>query len=111
MGEHGVIRNSVNFPDTQLPRRSSSSTRLVIVNENTPGGLGAITTACGTAKLNIQQTVNTSRGDIAYNVVDFSDDMENSDYGGLQDSIQALDGVISSRILFGGTESVKWKFF
>ena len=21
--EHGVIRNSVNFPDTQLPRRSS----------------------------------------------------------------------------------------
>lgn len=116
----------------------------MIVNENTPGVLGAITTACGTARLNIQQTVNTSRGDIAYNVVDFSDDMvwrhsqiyaltehmfgcmpdqtaraggrtvlcrahtrcgcqENSDYEGLQDSIQALDGVISSRILFGGT--------
>eukprot|EP01046_Picozoa_sp_COSAG06_P061841 COSAG06_NODE_13724_length_1225_cov_1.288632_2_plen_131_part_00 len=49
-----------------------SATRLVIVNENMPGVLGAITTACGTAGLNILQTVNTSRGDIAYNVVDFS---------------------------------------
>jgi hypothetical protein len=38
--------------------------RLVIVNENVPGVLGAVTTMLGEAELNILQTVNTSRGDV-----------------------------------------------
>ena len=52
-----------------LPRRGTA-VRLCIVNKNTPGVLGELTTLIGKQGLNILQTVNTSRDDIAYNVVD-----------------------------------------
>ena len=68
--EHGIVRNSVNFPETNLKYRHSEAVRLVIVNENKPGVLGEITTTLGSAELNILQTVNASRGDIAINVLD-----------------------------------------
>jgi len=96
--EHGIIRNSVNFPETTLPRRGNS-VRLVIVNENVPGVLGAVTTMLGEAELNILQTVNTSRGDIAYNVVDL--EAMPADADALQEALFQVEGVISSRILSG----------
>ena len=43
--------------------------RLCVINENVPGVLGAITTLLGDLKLNIKQTVNTSRNDIAYRLL------------------------------------------
>merc|ERR1711865_972410 len=96
--EHGIIRNSVNFPETVLDRRGNSA-RLVVVNENQPGVLGELTTLVGKANLNILQTVNTSRGDIAYNVVDLESVPDSP--AAMQDAIAAIDGVVSSRLLIG----------
>jgi D-3-phosphoglycerate dehydrogenase len=45
--------------------------RLCIVNKNEAGVLGQITTFLGSKNLNIEQQINTSRGDIAYTVIDF----------------------------------------
>lgn len=96
--EHGIIRNSVNFPETNLSRREGVA-RLTIVNKNIPGVLGEITTLIGTAGCNILQTVNTSRGDVAYNVVDLAE--KPSDIAELQGKISTINGVLSSRFLTG----------
>ena len=45
--EHGIIRNSVNFPETALKRKGEGVARLTIVNRNIPGVLGEITTLIG----------------------------------------------------------------
>ena len=41
--EHGTIRNSVNFPATNLPERHESIIRVTVVNKNVPGVLSKIT--------------------------------------------------------------------
>jgi len=78
--ETGTIRNSVNFPTTILaPQKNSSGARLCIVNRNEPGALGEITTFLGSRGLNISQQINTSRGDIAYTVIDFTNQPEDAE--------------------------------
>jgi len=105
--ETGEIVNSVNFPTTKLPMRSLDTIRINIVNENKPGVLAAIMNIFGDAGVNIQQQLNTSRGDIAYNVIDVekptaSDDPSSFTYKSwneLQRAITALEGIKSTRFL------------
>ena len=68
--ETGTIINSVNFPNAKLDTQDNAHTRICIINENKAGVLGAITTKLASLNLNIAQTLNTSKGEIAYNVVD-----------------------------------------
>jgi len=101
--ETGTIRNSVNFPSTSLPDSPQGTVRFTVVNKNIPGCLAKITDAFAQEKLNIVQQINQSRGDIAYNVLDV--DTTNQDdvlcFKNIQERITMLDGVLSSRILFG----------
>ena len=53
-----------------LDAAAPDHTRLVIINKNVPGVLGMITTLPGDMGVNIAQQLNTSRDDIAYNVID-----------------------------------------
>ena len=97
--ETGTIRNSVNFPTTILaPQKNSSGARLCIVNRNEPGALGEITTFLGSKGLNISQQINTSRGDIAYTVIDFTNQSEDAE--ALQAELAAAcNFIISLRFL------------
>ena len=103
--EHGTIRNSVNFPSTNLPERHDRVVRLSVVNKNNPGVLAKITEACAKAGVNIAQQINQSRGDIAYNVIDI--DPASTSNGktfclkDLQKEMTMLDSVLSTRVLFG----------
>lgn len=99
--ESGTIRNSVNFPDTSLLDRPSNTVRFAVVNANKPGMLANITNAFGESGLNILQQINHSRGSVAYNVIDVDGKNANLDLKELQKNITMLDGVLSSRILFG----------
>jgi len=102
--ETGNIRNSVNFPTTSLPARPEKTLRISVVNKNVPGVLANITEAIGKHKLNIVQQINQSRGDMAYNVVDIDpviSDGSTVDLAVLQKEVTMLDGVLSSRVLFG----------
>lgn len=102
--ETGTIRNSVNFPSTSLPESPKGSVRFTVVNKNIPGCLAKITDAFAQEKLNILQQINQSRGDIAYNVLDIdtSDRDDVLGFKNVQKRITMLEGVLSSRILFGG---------
>jgi D-3-phosphoglycerate dehydrogenase len=101
--EDGTIRNSVNFPATSLPDRTEGSIRFTVVNSNLPGMLAKITDVLAGSGLNITQQVNHSRGDIAYNVMD----VDTSGHGDVisfkkvQEELTMMDGVLSSRILYG----------
>jgi D-3-phosphoglycerate dehydrogenase len=66
--EHGNVANSVNFPNTVMPRESAF--RIAIANANVPNMVGQISTAMAKANLNIHNMVNKSRGDMAYTLVD-----------------------------------------
>ncbi|KAL7567786.1 hypothetical protein ACA910_000538 [Epithemia clementina (nom. ined.)] len=103
--ENGHVRNSVNFPTTILPERHERIIRITVVNRNVPGVLSRITECLGKAGVNIAQQINQSRGDIAYNVIDLdpSIHVEGSSMNlkELQKSMTMLDGVLSTRILFG----------
>ena len=103
--ENGVVRNSVNFPTVAPPERAPNSIRFVVVNKNEPGMLAKITDAISQHNLNITQQINNSRGDVAYNVIDFdasgATDGTVFDAKLLQKEITMLDGVLSSRVLYG----------
>ncbi|MDR2656687.1 MAG: 3-phosphoglycerate dehydrogenase [Oscillospiraceae bacterium] len=66
--EYGIIRNSVNLPDVELPR--SKANRVTIAHRNTPGMLGAITGILSADQVNIANLTNTSRGELAYTALD-----------------------------------------
>ena len=102
--ETGTIRHSVNFPFTFLPEAPGGTVRFTIVNRNKPGLLAAITEVVSNEDLNIVQQVNQSRGDIAYNIMDIDTGKHKQDilcFKTCQERITMLDGVLSSRIIYG----------
>eukprot|EP00555_Chaetoceros_dichaeta_P002772 CAMPEP_0198250302 /NCGR_PEP_ID=MMETSP1447-20131203/1542_1 /TAXON_ID=420782 /ORGANISM="Chaetoceros dichaeta, Strain CCMP1751" /LENGTH=469 /DNA_ID=CAMNT_0043935113 /DNA_START=97 /DNA_END=1506 /DNA_ORIENTATION=- len=101
--ESGTIVNSVNFPKTSLPNAPENSVRFTVVNKNLPGMLAKITETVANSNINIVQQVNNSRGDIAYNVmdVDTTGHGEIMSFKNVQEQITMLEGVLSSRIIYG----------
>ncbi|GAB5353645.1 hypothetical protein AAMO2058_000052300 [Amorphochlora amoebiformis] len=93
----GSIRNSVNFPDCNLQPKDNESSRLCIVNENSPGVLGAITSFLGVKGINIEQQINLSRGGIAYTVIDMKGQPEDPSL--MQTELAKVDGILSSRFI------------
>ena len=94
--ENGNIRNSVNYPDTVLPR-VPNTTRLGVTNRNVPNMVGQISTALAAHGINIADLLNKSRGEYAYTLID-ADGLLGA---GLLAEIRAIDGVLSARILQG----------
>jgi D-3-phosphoglycerate dehydrogenase len=71
--EHGNIKNSVNFPPTDMPRTQAGG-RLTFSNRNQPGVLGEVLSLLAEHKINVIDMVNKSRNDIAYNIMDLSEE-------------------------------------
>jgi len=90
----GEIHNSVNFPEASL-RRAPGTTRLAIANSNVPNMVGQISTLLADAGLNIADLLNTSRGGLAYTLIDV--DGELSDL--VMAQIRSIVGVLAARRL------------
>jgi D-3-phosphoglycerate dehydrogenase len=98
--EHGIIRNSVNFPETSLEKRGTSLTdrggsRLCVFNRNETGALGEITGLLGGDNCNILNMVNQSKGDFAYNVID----LDSVPSVGFKQSLEEIDSVMRVRVI------------
>lgn len=91
--ENGNIKNSVNFPNTSLDR--SGVRRLAIINRNVPKMLGQILSVLADRDQNVADMINKSRGEIAYNLID----IEREPADDLIAELEAIEGVISARIL------------
>lgn len=94
--ENGNIRNSVNYPDTLLPR-VPNTTRLGVANRNVPNMVGQISTCLAAHGINIADLLNKSRGECAYTLIDADGALGAQ----LLAEIRAIDGVLSARILQG----------
>jgi len=91
--ENGNIKNSVNFPECFMDR--SGKQRITISNQNTPGMIEKITHLFADNKLNIADMINKSKGNLAYNIIDLEGDIS----ADLVKKIEAIDGVVSVRVI------------
>lgn len=66
--ETGNIRNSANFPDTELPYIGKR--RLAVLHLNVPNMVGQIASRLAENGINIDNMVNRSRNDVAYTLID-----------------------------------------
>jgi D-3-phosphoglycerate dehydrogenase len=66
--EHGNIVNSVNFPDSKMPRAGEE--RLAITHRNVPNMVRQITKEIAEEGANIVDMLNKSRGEFAYTLID-----------------------------------------
>jgi len=85
--EHGNIRNSVNFPEIAMPRRTPH--RVAITHDNVPNMLSQISDAIGSAGINIAELVNGSRDAIAYTLID----LDSAPTDGVIAALDGIDGV------------------
>lgn len=69
--EHGSIINSVNLPDIALG--APEGVRVQIIHENAPGLVAKISGIISSKKINIENMVNKSRGDVAVTVLELSE--------------------------------------
>ncbi|NLK21494.1 MAG: phosphoglycerate dehydrogenase [Epulopiscium sp.] len=91
--EHGNIKNSVNFPDCEMPR--STNNRTVVAHKNVPNMVGQVTTTLANAGVNIMDMMNKSKKDWAYTMID--SDKKVSDE--IVEKLKAINGILSVRTL------------
>ena len=68
--KNGNIKNSVNYPNVEMPR--SAVARICVLHQNIPSILTKITAAVADEGLNIENMTNKSKGENAYTVLDVS---------------------------------------
>jgi D-3-phosphoglycerate dehydrogenase len=92
--ENGNLRNSVNYPEAIMPRMPAT-TRLAIANDNVPNMVGQISTCLASARVNIADLLNKSRGEFAYTIIDTDSELDPTTIG----KIRAIAGVLSARVV------------
>ena len=91
--EDGTVRNSVNFPEAEMPRNGGC--RITIANANVPNMVGQISTILAEANLNIADLLNKSRGEVAYTIIDLDGGIDETTL----EAIRGIEGVLSLRHL------------
>jgi D-3-phosphoglycerate dehydrogenase len=86
--ETGNIKNSVNFPECDLP--FTSKYRIVIANKNIPNMVGQITTTLAKEGINIADMINKHKGEIAYNIINIDNPIAPEKI----EAIRKIEGVI-----------------
>ena len=92
--ETGNIKNSVNFPNCELPKKDDRK-RIIIANKNIPNMISIITTLLAENSINIQNMINKSKNDVAYNIIDTSSKVSNN----ILDKIKNIEGVLMTRVI------------
>lgn len=85
----GEIVNSVNFPRVEMTLRSPI--RFTFIHKNIPNMLGQISTVAANHKLNIENMINKSRGDIAYTIVDIENINDDKRFDVIKDFMSIPD--------------------
>ena len=91
--EHGNIVNSVNFPDSKMPRAGEK--RLAITHRNIPNMVRQITKEIAEEGANIVDMLNKSRGDYAYTLIDIEKEIPKT----VIENIKQVEGILKVRAL------------
>ncbi|MBT2655041.1 phosphoglycerate dehydrogenase [Bacillus sp. ISL-18] len=95
--ETGNIKNSVNFPNAELPY--TGKRRVAAFHRNIPNMVGQITSAISSYNLNIADMVNRSRGEFAYTMIDIENKVNGEVIPGLVEKINQIEGIVTSRVI------------
>lgn len=93
--ELGRIHNSVNLPD--MPLDGVNGNRILVIHENVPSMVSAISAAIGAKHINIDNMQNKSRKEMAVTVLELDDHPDEA----LITEIRTLPGVIRVRTFEG----------
>ena len=88
--ENGNIVNSVNFPTCQAPR--GSKVRLSILHLNQQNMIAQFTSLLSSINLNIENLINSSKGNYAYTIIDISEIDDET-----IKKLSSIDGIIRIR--------------
>ncbi len=93
--KYGIIKNSVNFPNCDIPY--TGKTRISIANKNVPNMIGSISAVFAKENLNIDNMINKSKGMWAYTLID-TDNIDGKAEN-IIEKLKKIDGVVSARIV------------
>ncbi len=85
---NGNIRNSVNYPNIDMPR--SDALRLVILHRNIPNMISHISSTLAAKNINIEHMANRSKNDYACTLVDTYADVTDD----MIAAMEAMEGII-----------------
>ena len=88
---NGNIKNSVNFPECVMQK--NGNTRITIVNKNIPKMIEKITEILADASINIDEMLNKSRANVAYNIIDVSGNVTSD----ILEKLEGIEGVLKVR--------------
>ena len=91
--ECGNIKNSVNFPNVELPHNGDF--RLCVFHKNIPNVLSQITAAVSDANINIENFINKSKKENAYTVVEINGELPES----VIEKVSAIEGVVRINVI------------
>ena len=86
--ENGNIKNSVNFPNLNLPHTAAH--RVVILHRNIPNMIARITGSLADQNINIENLVNASKGDFAGTIAETNSPVDDT----VVEKIASVDGII-----------------
>lgn len=90
--ENGNIKNSVNYPDAEM---NAAGTKVCVMHKNIPAVISQLTTAFGSAGINIENMVSKSKKDYAYTMLDAAGDVNDE----IVNKLAAVDSVIKVRVI------------
>ena len=91
--EDGNIKNSVNFPNTAMPRTGDA--RLCILHTNIPAVISKITASVSSRGVNIENMLNRSKGQYACTLLDITGEVPEATVR----ELCAIEGVLRVRVL------------
>lgn len=93
--EYGNIMHSVNFPNAEVTPTVRVDSRLIMINRDEPGMIGAVSNILGRHRINIMSYDNKSNGTIGYNIIDCAVPIPPE----VCAEIEAHDGVLRTRVI------------
>jgi len=91
--EHGIVANSVNFPDCGLV--TTQDVRIIVAHLNVPNMIGQITTTLAASKLNITELLNHHRQGLGYTIIDVEGDFD----PWVIEDVRKIEGIKMARVV------------
>ncbi|EOW9527457.1 phosphoglycerate dehydrogenase [Bacillus cytotoxicus] len=95
--ETGNIRNSVNYPNVELPYVGKK--RITIMHQNVPNMVGQITGCLAEHHINIADMINRSKNSWAYTMIDIDNGMDDRMKEHIVENIREITGIVAVRMI------------
>ncbi|EMA6344934.1 phosphoglycerate dehydrogenase [Bacillus cytotoxicus] len=95
--ETGNIRNSVNYPNVELPYVGKK--RITIMHQNVPNMVGQITGCLAKHHINIADMINRSKNSWAYTMIDIDNGMDDRMKEHIVENIREITGIVAVRMI------------